>query len=127
MCSCVYVTVYDCPAPRYLNRYVKEEACIKWYDLGLELLEPEDGGKLNVILHSNHRDLRECCRQMFQLWLQNCPDATWEHLIQALREVRLNRLASKIYHMLQRAESMLVIDRIGQVNSQFIVTTHMDF
>ena len=41
---------------------------------------------------------------MFQLWLERCPDATWEHLIQALREVGFNQLASKFYQMLQRAE-----------------------
>ena len=106
MCSCVYITVYDCPALRYLNKYVKEEACIKWHDLGLELLEPEDGGKLNVIQYSNHRDVSECCQQMFQLWLENCPDATWEHLIQALREVGLNQLAFKINGMLERTEGI---------------------
>ena len=111
MFSCVYVTVYDRPALRYLNKYVKEKACIKWHDLGLELLEPEDGGKLNVIQYSSHRDVSERCLQMFQLWLEKYPDATWEHLIQTLREVGLNNLASKIYHMLQRAEGMLVIDR----------------
>ena len=106
MCSCVCVIDRDRPALKYLNtdKYVKEEASIKWHDLGLELLEPEDEGKLNEIQYSSHRDVSERCKQMFQLWLEKCPDATWEHLIQALREVGLNRLACKIHQMLQRAE-----------------------
>ena len=76
MCSCVYVIDRDHPALKYLNKYVKEEACINWHDLGLELLEPEDKGKLNEIQYSSHRDVSECCKQMFQLWLEKCPDAT---------------------------------------------------
>ena len=104
MCSCIYVIDLDRPALKYLNKYVKEEACIKWHDLGLELLEPEDEGKLNEIQYSSHRDVSEHCKQMFWLWLERCPDATWEHLIQALREVGLNQLAIKIYDMLQRIE-----------------------
>ena len=101
-----YIIDRDCPALKYLNKYVKEEACIKWHDLGLELLEPEDEGKLNEIQCSSHRDVSECCKQMFQLWLGGCPDATWEHLIQALRGVGLNQLASKIDGMLQRTEGI---------------------
>ena len=74
--------------------------------MGLELLEPEDEVKLNEIQYSGHRDISERCKQMFQLWLERCPDTTWEHLIQALREVGLNQLASnyKIHHMLQTPE-----------------------
>ena len=74
--------------------------------MGLELLEPEDEGKLNEIQYSSHRDVSERCKQMFQLWLERCPDATWEHLIQALIEVGLNQLAYKIHHMLQTPEGM---------------------
>ena len=44
---------------------------------------------------------------MFQLWLEKCPDATWEHLIQALREVGLIQLTTKIEYMLQREEGTL--------------------
>ena len=102
MCSCIcYIIDHDRPALKYLNKYVKEEASIKWHDLGLELLEPEDEGKLNEIQYNSHRDASECCKQMFQFWLDKCPDATWEHLIKALRVVGLTELATKIDGMLQ--------------------------
>ena len=74
--------------------------------MGLELLEPEDEGKLNIIQHNSHRDINECCKQMFQLWLEKCPDAEWNHLIQALREVGLNQLAYKIIGMLQSTQGI---------------------
>ena len=47
---------------------------------------------------------------MFQFWLQKCPDATWNQLIQALRGVRLNQLASKIDDLLlQRTEGNVTL------------------
>ena len=79
--------------------------------MGLELLEPEDEADLNQIQHGSHRDVSECCKQMFRLWLERCPDATWEHLIQVLREVGLNHLATKIDGMLQKTESILATVR----------------
>ena len=101
-----YIIGHDRPELRYLNRYVKDEASSKWHDLGLELLNQEDLGKLNQIQSSSHTDISERCKEMFQLWLERYPDATWEHLIQALRVVKLYQLASKIDGMLQITEGI---------------------
>ena len=92
----------DRPALKYLNRYVRREASSKWHDLGLELLEPEDEGSLNDIKRNNPSDVGECCKEMFQLWLEKDPSASWNQLILSLREpsVGLNHLASKIERML---------------------------
>ena len=73
----------------------------------MELLEPKDEGKLNKIQSSSHKDISEQCKLMFQLWLENCCDATWGHLIQALKEVGLNQLALKTKRMLQTAEGTI--------------------
>ena len=75
--------------------------------MGLELLEPEDEGKLDEIKYSSHRDVSEQCKQMFQLWFERCPDATWGHLILALKEVGLIQLATKIKGMLQSTEGII--------------------
>ena len=75
--------------------------------MGLELLEPEDEGKLNKIQSSSHKDVSARCKLMFQLWLETCPNATWGHLIQAVREVGLNQLAYKIKRMLQSTEGTI--------------------
>ena len=81
----------------------------KWHDLGLELLEPEDEGSLNDIKCNNPNDVAKCCKEMFQLWLEKCPDASWNQLIESLREpsVGLNHLASKLEQMLTPTEGNL--------------------
>ena len=85
---------------------MRREVSSKWHDLGLELLEPQDEASLNEIKHNSHNDVAECCKEMFQLWLEKCPDASWNQLIESLREpsVGLNHLASKLEQMLTPTE-----------------------
>ena len=53
------------------------------------------------IISRDHRDsVVNCCSNMFQLWLQRQPDASWKQLIEALREINLNHLATQIKGML---------------------------
>lgn len=81
---------------------MRKDASVKWHDLGLELLEQEDEGELNEIQINNPKNASECCKEMFQLWLRKCPNATWDLLINALREpnIELNTLATTIESML---------------------------
>ena len=98
----------DRPALKLLNKYVRKDASVKWHDLGLELLEQEDEGTLNEIQKNNPYNASECCKEMFQLWLNKCPNATWNLLIDALREpnIELNSLATTTEHMLMPTESI---------------------
>ena len=48
----------------------------------------------------DHREIVSCCSRMFQLWLQRQPNASWKQLIEALKEVDLNHLATQIEGML---------------------------
>ena len=91
----------DRPSLKLLNRHVRKHFSFKWHDLGLELLEQEDEGKLKQIKSNNPNDVGECCKEMFEFWLEKCNTATWDQLIQALREVDLNNLASEIQGMLK--------------------------
>ena len=54
---------------------------------------------------------------MFQLWLEKCSDASWSQLIQALKEVDLNSLASKIEAMLMPME-----DTISTSTGSYIIS-----
>ena len=54
-----------------------------------------------LMLQRDVNDASKCCKEMFQLWLRKCSTATWDQLIQALREVDLNNLATKIEGMLR--------------------------
>ena len=100
-------TGHDRPALKLLNKHVRKGVSSKWHDLGLELLEQEDEETLNEIKINNPSDVRECCKQMFQLWLSKCTNATWKQLIQALKEIELNNLATEIEGMLMSAKEIV--------------------
>ena len=84
------------------------------------MLEQKDEEELNQIQIDNPNDGNKCCKEMFQLWLRKCPNATWNHrystrrveylwwnqLIKALEEpsIELNKLASTIKELLKPME-----------------------
>ena len=86
------------PTLKLLNKLVKKYITFKWYDLGIELLEPEDTHTLDEIEKNHPTDVSTCCTKMFRLWLDKQPEASWEQLIEALREpnIELNELANTI-------------------------------
>ena len=67
----------------------------KWYDVGLELLD-SDNGALDVINKNYPNDNEKCCTEMFKKWLQCRPDASWHQLAEALTSVNLNTAAQRI-------------------------------
>ena len=90
------------PSLKFLNRYVRGSVGIKWHYLGIELLESSDVGELNTVEAEHPSDLNKCCIKMFDLWLKKQPTASWNQLIEALRQpgIELGTLASKIELML---------------------------
>ena len=66
-----------------------------WNRLGLALkLNSYD---LNIIEKDNPGDTRKQSLKMFDLWLKTQPDASYEQLIKALREVGNETVASSLY------------------------------
>ena len=67
----------------------------KWYEIGLELLDSNNGA-LDVIKtdHPNYNE--SCCTEMFKKWLQCRPNASWRQLAEALTSVNLNTAAQHI-------------------------------
>ena len=107
--TCIHCTLFSGhqkPSLRYLNRYVRSEVNLKWHDLGAELLDGEDVGKLDTIEADNPTDHDKCCAKMFKLWLRKQPTASWNQLIEALRQpdIELLTLASRIEQMLLQLE-----------------------
>ena len=90
------------PSLKLLNRYVRCSVSMKWHDLGIELLDSDDVGELNTIEAEHPSDLNKCCTKMFDLWLKKQPTASWNQLIEALRQpgIELGTLASNIEQML---------------------------
>ena len=74
----------------------------KWYDLGVELLDFNGIEELNTTEAEYSSDLNKCCTKMFHLWLKKQPTASWNQLVEALRQpsVDLGTLASKTEQML---------------------------
>ena len=60
----------------------------------IELLDLEDIYTLDEIQKNYPSDASTCCTKMFQLWLDRQPEASWEQLIQALRGIDLDEVAS---------------------------------
>ena len=90
------------PSLKLLNQYVRGSVGMKWYDLGIELLDSNDVGELDTIEAEHPSDLSKCCTKMFNLWLKKQPTASWNQLIEAFRQpgVELGTLASNIEQML---------------------------
>ena len=93
----------ECPEEKYLNRHVIKEvaaACAYqpdvWRDLGIELLGKDGIAELDVIKANNTNDVTKCCSKMLSLWLQRQIEASWNQLIEALEQVKLNRIAKEI-------------------------------
>ena len=95
--------VNDCPDDKYLNKYVRGKVCAadanKWRDLGIALMGQDDVYVLDII-KANSTDNVESCSRMFTKWRQRTPKASWKQLIEALKEVKLIKLASKLEELL---------------------------
>ena len=81
---------------------MRGEVDLKWHDLGIELLDFKDVGKLDIIEAGYPTNHDKCCVNMFKLWLRNQPKASWNQLIEALRQpdIELDALATRIEQML---------------------------
>lgn len=79
-----------------LKDIMRKQKCIinKWYDIGLELLG--DAEELEIIKQNNPRDIDGCCTEMFHIWLQRDPDASWNKVIITLDKIGLNAAARHI-------------------------------
>ena len=79
---------------KYLNRYVSALGEV-WLQLGTELLDNKDVSALYAI-QSDESKCTVGCSEMFKLWLERQPEASWRRLIQALKQIDMNTLATEI-------------------------------
>ena len=98
----IIIIGHHCPSLKYLNRHVKKPVGRKWYDLGIDLLEADDVVQLDRIQSEHSADFNTCCTKMFQLWLSKQPTASWNQLLDSLRQpgIELDHIAFKIKKML---------------------------
>ena len=56
-----------------------------WYELGAMLLDASQESQLKMIQATHGNDAKKCCLAMLQMWMDTHPEATWHHLVTALR------------------------------------------
>lgn len=98
------ISGYQRPTIQHLTEHVLPLVAVKWHDLGLELMDAcVEDERLLLEIKKNYRSSNECCRGMFKLWLDVQAGASWNQLVQALREpsLGLNELSIKVEEMLQ--------------------------
>ena len=93
---------------------------MKWYDVGLELLDNEDADCLRCIKANCSANVTKACQEMLEFWLDRQPKATWSQLITALRapNIKLNSAAFDI-------EKMLVSSTEGMVHAWVCVCVYV--
>jgi len=85
------------PSMKKLLPFVTHMAS-NWYELGAALLEEEEEAELKVIQSNHNNDVKKCCSTMLRYWTDTHPEATWQHLVTALKSsgVDLTTVASDI-------------------------------
>ena len=81
----------------------------KWYDLGLQLLDPKHAKELNVIEADTRDNVATCCRKMFSRWLNIEESPTWHKLLKALGDINLNNEASDIEQLLSKGKHCIFL------------------
>ena len=69
-----------------------------WYEVGAMLLDVTQEPQLNLIQDTYGADTKKCCLAMLKKWMYTHPEATWNHLVIALRSpgVEMVAVASEI-------------------------------
>ena len=99
-----YVSVVDDPPElKYLNRNVRPDLCAAcevnpqaWKDLGIELMSDSAAAALSTISVNHNGNVVSCCSSLFSLWFERQPKASWRQLIEALKNINLEKLATQI-------------------------------
>ena len=70
----------------------------KWRDIGVHLLHPTlvDKRVLEVIAANHPHSVEECCKSMFDKWLETRKDASWSELIKAISTIGLCSVAKEL-------------------------------
>ena len=98
------------PLLKDLYEFVVPSVADRWRDIGVQLLHPTlvDDRTLDVIAADHQNSVKECCRNMFEKWLETQIDASWKQLLEAISNIKLQLLADKLKKILQGKKYMKV-------------------
>jgi len=96
---------------KYLNRHVVDAIAngLVWFNIGVDLLG--DDKEVNVIRTNHPGDNKRCATEMLQSWLAAKADASWNQLMQTLKQpnIKLENLALTIEGMLSKGSFIVII------------------
>ena len=69
---------------------------MKWNELGVQLLRSDLTNELDVIAANHSQDVVGHCQCVLKKWLETNVDATWRHLIEALKQIQFDYVASEL-------------------------------
>ena len=74
-----------------MANFVVPHASTRWYFLALQLLDPQDEGKVHGMKMETSKPPEEQCTEMFSHWLKVKNNAaTWKQLINGLKSQSVN-------------------------------------
>ena len=95
----VHIYIYSGrPLRKDLYDHVVPSVADKWREIGVHLLHPTlvDKRVLELIAADHPHSVEECCRSMFDKWLENQKDASWSELIEVINTIGLCTVATEL-------------------------------
>ena len=88
----------DRPLLKDLYDLVTPSAADKWKDIGVHLLHPIliEKRVLEVIAADHLHSVENCCKSMFNKWLETQKDASWSQLIKVINAIGLHSLSKEL-------------------------------
>ena len=81
---------------------------IQWYELGVQLLDDDSTGVLDVIKADHPNNVTACCNEMLTKWLDMQHDASWSQLVTALNKIGLNAIADDINKLIKSGKRYIL-------------------
>ena len=69
---------------------------LKWYDIGMQLLDDDDSVALAKIRENYPNNVNKCYTEMLKKWLLCKSDANWDQLATVFTKVKLDIAAKNI-------------------------------
>ena len=107
------------PSLKDLHDRVVLEVAPKWKDIAVQLLKDDQQQMINIVKSDHPQDAVECCKSIFEIWLETTTDATWNQLITALTSpcVRLDHVASQLSEYIRSMECEIYGNNTSVYNS----------
>ena len=115
---------------KHLNRWVKDKICAEGMDYLKELAEvllPGGVGTTQIkIITTNHPgDIKSCFTDLVNEWTQREIDATWQKLIDAVKDTNKLALANDIKNSLLKTRPVVVPTQQEEGNQQVVLATQL--